>query len=44
MARRGWLEKSNVINTLPVDQFLAALRPKPGSASKKQPAAKARAT
>jgi DNA polymerase (family 10) len=34
MARRGWLEKSNVINTLPVDQFLAALRPKPGSAKK----------
>jgi DNA polymerase (family X) len=32
MARRGWLEKANVINTLPVDQFLAALRPKPGSA------------
>lgn len=30
MARRGWLEKTNVINTLPVDQFLAALRPKPG--------------
>jgi DNA polymerase (family X) len=31
MARRGWLEKANVINTLPVDQFLAALRPKPGA-------------
>ena len=44
MARRGWLEKSNVINTLPVDQFLATLRPKPGAASKKQPAVKARAT
>src|SRR6202030_1506075 len=26
-ARRGWLEKSDVINTLPVEQFLAALRP-----------------
>src|ERR1700722_7615466 len=25
-ARRGWLEKSHVINTLPVDKFLAALR------------------
>jgi DNA polymerase (family X) len=36
MARRGWLECANVINTLPVDQFLAALRPKPGAASKKQ--------
>jgi DNA polymerase (family 10) len=40
MARRGWLEKANVINTLPVDQFLAALRPKPGAA--KTPANKAR--
>jgi DNA polymerase (family X) len=40
MARRGWLEKANVINTLPVDKFLAALRPKPGSASTKQAAAK----
>jgi DNA polymerase (family 10) len=38
MARRGWLEKSNVINTLGVDQFLAALRPKPGAASKKHAA------
>jgi DNA polymerase (family X) len=34
MARRGWLEKSNVINTLPAEQFLAALRPKPGTAHK----------
>jgi DNA polymerase (family 10) len=41
MARRGWLEKADVINTLPVDQFLAALRPKPGAAKKPQ-AAKAR--
>jgi DNA polymerase (family 10) len=41
MARRGWLEKADVINTLPVDQFLAALRPKPG-ATKKPQAAKAR--
>jgi DNA polymerase (family X) len=38
MARRGWLEKANVINTLPVDQFLAALRPKPGAANKKHAA------
>jgi DNA polymerase (family 10) len=38
MARRGWLEKANVINTLPVDQFLAALRPKPGTADKKHAA------
>ncbi len=29
MARRGWLEKKHVINTLPVDEFLKALRPKP---------------
>jgi DNA polymerase (family 10) len=41
MARRGWLEKADVINTLPADQFLAALRPKPGAAKKPQ-AAKAR--
>src|SRR5258707_966620 len=40
MARRGWLEKANVINTLPVDKFLAALRPKPASASSKHAAAK----
>jgi DNA polymerase (family 10) len=31
-ARRGWLEKKDVINTLPTEQFLAALRPKPGAA------------
>jgi DNA polymerase (family X) len=30
MARRGWLEKHDVINTLPTEQFLAALRPKAG--------------
>jgi DNA polymerase (family 10) len=41
MARRGWLEKADVINTLPVDQFLAALRRKPGAVKKPQ-AAKAR--
>jgi DNA polymerase (family X) len=35
MARRGWLEKKDVINTLPTEQFLAALRPKPGSAKHK---------
>jgi len=28
-ARRGWIEKADVINTLPFDQFMAALRPKP---------------
>ena len=31
MARRGWLEKKDVINTLPTAEFLAALRPKSGS-------------
>jgi DNA polymerase (family 10) len=30
MARRGWLEKKDVLNTLPLESFLAALRPKPG--------------
>jgi DNA polymerase (family X) len=30
-ARRGWLEKKDVINTLPTEQFLAALRAKPGA-------------
>ena len=38
MARRGWLEKKNVVNTLPCDEFLAALRPKLGAASKKHAA------
>jgi DNA polymerase (family 10) len=42
MARRGWLEKANVINSLPAEQFLAALRPKPGAATtNKKHAAKA---
>ena len=27
MARRGWIEKKDVINTLPVEKLLAALRP-----------------
>ncbi|MEZ5351283.1 MAG: DNA polymerase/3'-5' exonuclease PolX [Bryobacteraceae bacterium] len=27
-ARRGWLEKKDVLNTLPAERFLAALRPK----------------
>jgi DNA polymerase (family 10) len=38
MARRGWLEKADVINTLPVEKLLAALRPKPGHAHKKHAA------
>src|SRR5258705_10640792 len=32
MARRGWLEKRDVINTLPTPEFLAALRTKPRAA------------
>jgi DNA polymerase (family X) len=36
MARRGWLEKRDVINTLPTAEFLAALRPKPGTAKDPQ--------
>jgi len=41
MARRGWLEKKDVINTLPVEEFLKALRPKPagsGAEAAKKPA------
>src|SRR5499427_7907393 len=34
-ARRGWLSKADVLNTLPPEQFLAALRPKPGLAKAK---------
>jgi DNA polymerase (family X) len=41
MARRGWLERANVINVLPAEQFLAALRPKPGAANRKEATAKA---
>jgi DNA polymerase (family 10) len=40
-ARRGWLTKADVINTLPAKEFLEALRPKPGTTRKKQ-VAKAR--
>jgi DNA polymerase (family 10) len=29
MARRGWLEKGDILNTLPFAEFQAALRPKP---------------
>ncbi len=35
-ARRGWIEKKDVLNALPLEQMLAALRPRPsGAASKK---------
>ena len=33
MARRGWLEKKDVINTLSTEKLLATLRSKPGAAS-----------
>ncbi len=32
MARRGWIEKKDVINTLSTEKLLAGLRPKPGTA------------
>ena len=35
MARRGWLEEHDVINTLPTAEFLAALRSKPGAAKQR---------
>ncbi len=35
-ARRGWLTKADVLNTLSPEQFLQALRPKPGAAKVKQ--------
>jgi len=41
-ARRGWLEARDVINTLPYEKFLAALRPKPGAAKKDRSASQAR--
>src|SRR5436190_3961421 len=34
MARRGWLEKKDVVNTLPTTEFLAALRPRSGSTTR----------
>src|SRR5437660_12325443 len=37
-ARRAWLTKADVINTLPVKEFLEALRPKQGASRKKQAA------
>jgi DNA polymerase (family 10) len=40
-ARRGWIEKQDVINALPVADFLAALRPKPQSLSSAKTASQA---
>ena len=39
MARRGWLEKKDVLNTLPLPKLLAALRPKPGADVKQKSSA-----
>jgi DNA polymerase (family X) len=39
MARRGWIEKKDVLNVLPLAEMRAALRPKPGAASPKRAAA-----
>jgi DNA polymerase (family X) len=36
-ARRGWLEKKDVLNTLPLEEFLAALRQKPTAESHPHP-------
>jgi DNA polymerase (family X) len=33
-ARRGWIEKKDVVNTLPLAEMLAALRPKPLAAAR----------
>jgi DNA polymerase (family 10) len=41
MARRAWLQKGDVINTLPPEPFLAALRPKPGAALRDKKARRA---
>jgi DNA polymerase (family X) len=41
MARRGWLEKKDVVNTLPLAKLLATLRAKPGAAHGKHHAAAA---
>src|SRR5271168_2464077 len=43
MARRGWLTAADVINTRSVMQFLAALRPKPGSMASPDDVAKKKA-
>ncbi len=40
-ARRGWIEKRDVINALPLDAFLGALRPAASRASRKKSKKKA---
>jgi DNA polymerase (family 10) len=44
MARRGWLEKKDVLNTLPVEKLLATLRPKPSAAKPARHTARRHAT
>jgi DNA polymerase (family 10) len=47
MARRGWIEKKDVINTLSLEKLLAGLRVKPGAVAQDKPrtaAASARAS
>jgi DNA polymerase (family 10) len=41
MARRGWLEKKDVINTFGLEKLLGALREKPGAGSRGKPRAAA---
>jgi DNA polymerase (family 10) len=41
MARRGWLEKKDVINTLGLEQLLTVLRERPGAGSAARPRAAA---
>jgi DNA polymerase (family 10) len=38
MARRGWLEKADVLNTLPFEKLLSSLRPKPHAGHNKRAA------
>jgi DNA polymerase (family 10) len=38
MARRGWLEKDDVLNTYPLARLLRALRPKPGHRARRHTA------
>ena len=38
MARRGWIEKKDVLNALPLPEMLAALRARPGAAARRMAA------
>lgn len=39
IARRGWLEKDDVLNTRPLERFLAGLRPKPSRSAARRSSA-----